>query len=77
MMLREDKEHKPGSIAKDLEATQLVSLDDFKELRRLQLAHAAEPARQRRTVIAAGIVLGLVLAAVLLAVVLMRSGGHF
>ena len=70
------KEHKTRTTAKDLEATQIVSVDDLKELERLQLARAAEPVRQRPAVIAAGVVLGLVLAAALLAVAVLRSGGH-
>ena len=76
MMLKEDKEHKPRAIAEDLEATQIVSVNDLKELERLQLARAAEPVKQRPAVIAAGVVLGLVLAAALLAVAVLRSGGH-
>ena len=60
---------------RNLEATQIISLDDFQELE-LQLARAAEPAKQRRAVIAAGIVLGLVLAAAVLSVMILRPGGH-
>ncbi len=73
------KEHNPANAAKDLEATQLVFLDDFKELEHLQLARAdaAGPPRQRRTVMVAGIVFGLILAAaLLLTALLIRSGGH-
>ena len=80
------KEDEPAQAARgkasavdldNLEATQIVSLDDLKELENLELArvNAAEPA-QRRRVIAAGIVLGLVLAAAALAVIFLRSGGH-
>lgn len=73
------KEHNSAATAKDLEATQLVSLDDLKELEHLQLVHAdaAEPAEPHRTIVAAGVVFGLILAAtLLLTVLLMRSGGH-
>ena len=78
------KEYKPAQANKvqtqainlgNLEATQIISLEDFQELE-LQLARAAEPAKQHRAVIAAGIVLGLVLAAVVLSVMILRPGGH-
>lgn len=72
-------EHNLAMTAKNLEATQLVSLEDLKELEHLQLAHAAaaELAKPHRTVIAAGIVFGLILAATLfLTVLLIRSGGY-
>lgn len=73
------KAYNPATTAKDLEATQLVSLDDLKELEQLQLAraNAAEPGKPRRAVVAAGVVFGLILAALLLlTVLLLRSGGH-
>ncbi len=79
MTIKEDKEYQPAATATDLEATQLVSLDDFEELEYLPLtpADAAEPAKPHRTVIAAGIVFGLILATILfLTVLLVRSGGH-
>ena len=68
----------PAVNLDNLEATQIVSLDDLKELEHLELAraNAAEPARQRRAVIAAGIVLGLLLAAAVLCMIFLRSGGH-
>ena len=71
------KEYKRAANSRNLEATQIISLDDFRELEQLQLARtaAAGPAKQRRAVMAAGIFLGLALAAVLLAIVT-RSGAH-
>lgn len=71
------KQHNRSNTAKDLEATQFVSLDDLEELEQLQLAHADEPAKPHRAVVAAGVVFGLVLAVILLLIVLLvRSGGH-
>ena len=70
------KEQNIANNARNLEATQLVSLDDLQELEHLQLAHAPEPAQPRRTISALGTV-SLILAAALLAVILMRAGGHF
>lgn len=51
---------------RDLEATQLVTLDDFKELEALQLAHARKAEPARRAAKALGTVLGLALASVFL-----------
>lgn len=73
------KEYQRAMTAKDLEATQLVSLDNLQELEQLQFARAAaaEPVRQHRALVVLGSALSLVLAAtLLLTVLLVRSGGH-
>ncbi len=71
-----EKEYQRAGTAKELEATQLVSLDDLQELEQMELACPAEPARQHRTLVVLGSALSLVLTAGLLAAALLRNGGY-